>query len=105
MKPWTENFRISQPTMDLFGKVDWVITESTGVYHGKLGVLRHIDCPLIEDVVDTTGAGDILAGVVVGSVEGHDRDSVLRLAMSVAGFSLSGYTSEPLERLLEGRGS
>lgn len=102
--PSTDLSEVPPFVADVFYLNEWVITEPDGVYFGRLGGLRRVSSVRIDDVADATGAGDILAGAVVGlsAVERIDAP-VLRLAMAVAGYSLAGYTSECLENLLKAR--
>jgi ribokinase len=71
-------------------QLDVVVTAgAAGAYVAVPGRVKHIPAPTVEEVVDTTGAGDAFIGALVVRLrKGDDLAEAARFAVRVASFSV-----------------
>lgn len=91
----TREFGRLYPVVSAFPTATWIVTERDRVRAVRAGdtVAEFTFSPL-DSPVDTTGAGDLLAGAIIGCIRrGVPLELALRLGTGVAATSLSDYST------------
>lgn len=92
----SSEFRKLSRVTSAFPASTWIVTDRDRVTALRDGtIIAVFDFPPFESPVDTTGAGDLLAGSIIGSLRrGVSLPLALRFATGVVAASLGDYSSD-----------